>query len=718
MKTKSFLSLLLVLSFLLIIPPANSRADQESPVFSWTTCGSCPGSPEVSILGDTIRMGIANRSETAEQDQGYHGAAALLTPASQYVISFDYDLYSWDSYLPMTEAGKGYWDSFSISVAAEPMWQSTLADPITPNSVGGLAFIWGGIKWGDHVLKHVSGSKTTVVTGNPTGRNYLSVVLDTNSSPQTDRRYPSWGTIKITGVKTNADVGNLRSQAAAIAKTVVGGEYLWGGKGWSWTNPKEYVSATKILNDGYNYYRAADKKIVLGKGLDCSGLILWAYNKAAGSAKYPGYPISQEGAQGQRDGNTTVISEGDLQPGDLMFFAGSPTGTNITHVAMYVGGSDPSRNVVEAANPSKGIIYSSKDQRKAAKEFRSYGRVTVEQAPLLVQTHSPVSLVVTDPDGLSISSDTITFTGQEYVRGIPGVLYYTTDENGDDLVYAPVLKAGTYTIKVVPKPGASPSDTYGLEVFGAAKLIDLATDVPISQIPQENYKISAGGGEVNPTANRIYLPIVSRPDPIVNVVQNGDFELGANMGWAEYSAQGWSLIVDGSHLPIDPHSGEWAAWLGGDDNEISVLWQDLQVPTQRTILQFSYWIGSDDACGYDYGGVIVNGTVMDVFDLCDATNTYGWAVRRVNLAQYAGQTVTLDIRAETDSSINSNLYIDDVTLGIVSAALEALPTDQERGITTLPDHNPNQGKVGSMKENQEMGEADKIQRLLPQHVKP
>lgn len=357
---------------------------------------------------------------------------------------------------------------------------------------------------------------TVVVNGNPSGNNYLNVVLNTDSMPDADDYYPSWGTITIKSVETNSNLGTLGEQAAANARSVVGGQYLWGGKGWNWKPPKEYVSAQRILSDGYYYYRAATGSIEWGKGLDCSGLVYWSYNRAAGSTKYPGYPIFEESAQGQHDRNTIPISKSDLRPGDLLFFSNSATGTSITHVAMYVGGSDPSKNVVEAANPSDGIIYSSLDQRSSDPRFRGFGRVKLYQPPLIVRSHSPVTLIVTDPDGFTVNSDTHVFTGEEYIRGIPGVLYYTTDEQGNDIVYAPVLKPGIYTIQVLPKPGANPNDTFDLEVLGAARLVVLAQDTRISDIPPEGYRITASEFEINPTAYKIYLPFVVKSAATAN----------------------------------------------------------------------------------------------------------------------------------------------------------------------------------------------------------
>jgi len=529
MKIKALIvTLILILSF--YTTPSQSKGNPLAPQLNWLKCTTCGNKVESSFVDDTIRMGIYDRFEgSADQIPNYHGAAALLPAASQYIISFNYDLYSWDSYKAPTEAGKGYWDSFSVSVSSTPLWQIPLADPITPNSHPGLGFIWGGASWGDHILKHVSNSMTIVVNGNPTGDNYINVFLNTVSEPHSDSLYPSWGTITITSIETDQNLVAISNQAAELAKTVVNGSYLWGGKGWNWVAPKEYVNAQKILSDGYYYYKAETKSIVLGQGLDCSGLILWAYNKSAGSTKYPGYPVYAEGAQGQLDNNTVQISESDLRPGDLLFFSESSNGTAITHVAMYVGGSDPSKNVVEAANTSQGIIFSSKDERKNDSRFRSYGRVKPTQPKLIVQTHSPVTLIVTDPDGLTVNSETYIFTGEEYIRGIPGELYYTTNEQGDDMVYAPELKSGTYTVQVVPKADASPNDTFGLEIIGAAKLIDLAQNMPISKIPTEGYKINATGAEVNIAAQRLFLPVIQQAAaPVATPVPPFEINLSTN----------------------------------------------------------------------------------------------------------------------------------------------------------------------------------------------
>jgi len=169
-------------------------------------------------------------------------------------------------------------------------------------------------------------------------------------------------------------------------------------------------------------------------------------------------------------------------------------------------------------------------------------------------------------------------------------------------------------------------------------------------------------------SRRTYLPAVNRALPPADGLRNGDFEQGRDAGWQEYSTHGWPIIVHADQLPVAPYSGRWATWLGGDNEEISAIWQSATVPATNAALSFWYWIASEDGCGYDFGGVVINGSsVVDVFDLCTDANTHGWRQRTVNLQSYAGQSVEIQIRAETDSSLNSNLFVDDVALGTSSA---------------------------------------------------
>ncbi len=169
-----------------------------------------------------------------------------------------------------------------------------------------------------------------------------------------------------------------------------------------------------------------------------------------------------------------------------------------------------------------------------------------------------------------------------------------------------------------------------------------------------------------------------------NPILNSDFEDGPDGSWTEYSALGWDLIINESGpLPfpgsVTPHSGSWAVWLGGADDEISYIAQSVTIPSSDPVLVYRYWIASEDICANDLGGVLVDTAVtdiVDVFYLCASTNTGGWMIRMVDLSAYAGQTVQLRIQAETDSSLNSNLFVDDVVL----ASSTAVSTRQTRAV--------------------------------------
>ena len=184
----------------------------------------------------------------------------------------------------------------------------------------------------------------------------------------------------------------------------------------------------------------------------------------------------------------------------------------------------------------------------------------------------------------------------------------------------------------------------------------------------------------------VYLPIVIKtdpPPPPTDPLVNPGFESGPT-GWTWFSTGGWDIIVTSFAGSVTPHGGSWAAWLGGAYDDISYVQQQVTIPASMPYLAYWHWIASEDSCGWDFGGVLVNGTVVDVYDLCDTASTGGWVHHVVNLSAYAGQTVTFQIRVETDSSLNSNLFIDDVSFqSTPTSLLEAVPAPVLDGATAV-----------------------------------
>ncbi len=161
--------------------------------------------------------------------------------------------------------------------------------------------------------------------------------------------------------------------------------------------------------------------------------------------------------------------------------------------------------------------------------------------------------------------------------------------------------------------------------------------------------------------HKLFVPLVLGAEATATgQIANGDFELGS-VYWLESSTNGWPLIVTGTDLSVDAHSGTWAAWLGGDMQETSSIEQEVTVPGGTPALAYWHWISSYDACGYDVARVRINGVVVSQYDLCQSNNTGGWVPRTVSLAPYAGQRVRLRIEAQTGASTSSSLRVDDVT---------------------------------------------------------
>jgi len=171
----------------------------------------------------------------------------------------------------------------------------------------------------------------------------------------------------------------------------------------------------------------------------------------------------------------------------------------------------------------------------------------------------------------------------------------------------------------------------------------------------------------------VFMPIAA--NQTFSVLSNSNFEAGAT-NWKEFSLRNAKLVVKAETAKVAAHSGLWISYLAGLNKEVSFVNQKITLPRQQAALQFWHWIASNDECGYDFGGVLINNVVVDKFDLCTTTGTKGWKLRTLNVNAYAGQTIELQIRAETDSLTPSILLVDDVTLsGTFQAAELVFPTD-------------------------------------------
>jgi hypothetical protein len=173
--------------------------------------------------------------------------------------------------------------------------------------------------------------------------------------------------------------------------------------------------------------------------------------------------------------------------------------------------------------------------------------------------------------------------------------------------------------------------------------------------------------------NHIYLPLLLNgypPPPIL--FPNGDFEQGPKI-WTEFSTHGYELIT--KDLSIYPYDGQWSAWLGGVYDEVSYIEQQVTVPNNLRYLSYWHAIYSADTCGNDFERVLVNSNEVFAFDLCEPNDTNGWAQIVIDLSAYAGQSVLIQIRAECNATLNSNLFIDHVGFQYSSSITNHPPED-------------------------------------------
>jgi len=229
----------------------------------------------------------------------------------------------------------------------------------------------------------------------------------------------------------------------------------------------------------------------------------------------------------------------DLRAGDLLCFRyhtnGDPNGDAGGHVAMYVGsgttadydgrpadtiedyerssscpircngvqgwhvnsGSGYLARVLEDSAGTQNCALPSVEQNSCF-DFLGYRRPKAAQTAILLQVHSPVSLSVTDPGGFTIDANAWVVTPHEAYRAAGSLSYNDYSPTGDDMVFSPVLESGPYIVRVIPKPGATPDETYSLTATVGSNTTTLAEDVPISQIPPAGYGLQSNGTTVAP----------------------------------------------------------------------------------------------------------------------------------------------------------------------------------------------------------------------------
>jgi hypothetical protein len=172
---------------------------------------------------------------------------------------------------------------------------------------------------------------------------------------------------------------------------------------------------------------------------------------------------------------------------------------------------------------------------------------------------------------------------------------------------------------------------------------------------------STGEPTPTPTPNPT-LPAPPTPagPPTTQGLVNPNFDAGPGVGWTEYSSEGYPVVMAGPK-GFGARSGQYLAWLGGAHNDVSRISQAVTVPNSHPFLSLYMMATSqEDLCNYDRAAISVNEYQVATIGLCKPYNFHAWLKSQIDLREFAGQTVTITIQVETDSSLLSSLFIDDL----------------------------------------------------------
>lgn len=151
-----------------------------------------------------------------------------------------------------------------------------------------------------------------------------------------------------------------------------------------------------------------------------------------------------------------------------------------------------------------------------------------------------------------------------------------------------------------------------------------------------------------------------------NVLVNPGFESGRT-GWTESSSGGFALITNNA---TNARAGSWYALLGGANNLTEALSQVFTVPASPARLQFYLRITTQETVPSPFDVLTVSlvststgATLATLATFSNVSATSAWGQSSVyDISAFAGQSVRLQFRVTTDSSLDTFFAIDDVSV--------------------------------------------------------
>lgn len=173
----------------------------------------------------------------------------------------------------------------------------------------------------------------------------------------------------------------------------------------------------------------------------------------------------------------------------------------------------------------------------------------------------------------------------------------------------------------------------------------------------------------NPTPTPTATPTPNptpTPTPGGNLLVNGGFE-GSASPWVG-SGTGYFYIANGNY----PHGGTGYIYFGVNNNRTGQSYQTVSIPSNATGT-LSFWLNvtsSETTTTTQYDRLFVevrntSGTLLATLGTYSNLNKAAagtYTLRTLNAAAYRGQTVRIQFRSTTDSSLTSTFRVDDVSL--------------------------------------------------------
>lgn len=164
---------------------------------------------------------------------------------------------------------------------------------------------------------------------------------------------------------------------------------------------------------------------------------------------------------------------------------------------------------------------------------------------------------------------------------------------------------------------------------------------------------------------------LAQPSDCTNLVANGDME--NSNGWVTASNSNYAML--GNYLA---RSGGQSAHLAGVDNATDSLSRSLTLPADKPAVTLRFWwqINSEeDSSEFDGLTVLIadaaGNTLRSLLTLGSASAANQWQQSAVDLSDFAGQSVQLKFVAQTDATLVTDFFIDDVEVQACAAASQA-----------------------------------------------